>query len=197
MKELSDKTSGEQIIVDKVREIVQWEGKMKPQVKLGKNGEFNFGELVAKCHIPGCATALHAFILGKIQNDESFDIISLLGKYYNPKGMMEWSAFTRNASTLTQTAVSKETIMQLGADQKATSDLPFQDVLTNLGNPEPIAMENPLMLASLVYLSRLDLKDFLWAGMDSTCADLNDRAQLQAIMGSTARIKNIYDKTIS
>ncbi len=197
MKQLSDKTSGEQIIVDKVREIVQWEGKMKPLVTLGENGEFNFGELVAKCHIPGCATALHAFVLGKIQNDESFDIVSLLGKYSNPKGLKEWSAFTRKASTLTQTAVPKETILQLGANEEATSDIPFQEVLRMLESPEPIAMDNPLILATLVYLSRLDIKDFLWAGMDSTCADLNNKAQLQAILGPTARIKNIYDRTIN
>jgi uncharacterized protein YegL len=195
MKELSDKTSGEQIIVDNVREIVQWEGKMKPLVTLGENGEFSFGELVAKCHIPGCAMALHSFVLGKIQNEESYDIVCLLSKFANKNGLTEWAALTRRGSTLTQTANPKRTTFQLGTNDKAAESL--SEVLKMLGGPECVSMGDPLILATLVSFSGLDLKDFLWAGLDSSCADLNDREQLQKVMGANAKVRNIYDKLIN
>ena len=194
MKELSDKTSGEQIIVNEVHEIVHWEGKMKPLVTLGENGEFSFGELVAKCHIPGCAMALHSFIVGKIQNDESFDIVSLLSNYANRRGMEEWNGFTHCGSTLTQTANCKRSVFQLGANDKAVDSL--GEPLRMLGDPVPVSMDNPFMLATLVSFSGLDLKDFLWAGLDDGCKDLNHPDQLQQVLGPNVKIKNIYDKLI-
>ena len=195
MKELSDKTNGVQIVVSDVKEIIHWEGKMQAVVQLGENGEFSFGELIAKCHIPGCARAMHGFVSSRILSEAS-TLPSLITRY-SGKGLYEWAQFTRQGSALSQTADVLDEQYLLGVDKEATENSPFASAVEkHIDHPALVALEGPLMLATLLYVRGVPLRDLLWAGLDETCADLNDRAQLSAILYGNPTICNLYDRPI-
>ena len=195
MKELSDKTGGIQIIVNEVREIIHWEGKMQAIVQLGENGEFSFGELIAKCHIPGCARALHNFASSRIMS-EAASLPSLIIRYPG-KGLYEWGQFTRHGAALSQTADVLDEQYLLGVDKDAAENRQFIPVIEkNLDNPVMVALEGPLMLATLVLVRGVALRDFLWAGLDENCADLNDKEQLKSLLFGNPTICNLYDRPI-
>lgn len=195
MKELSEKTSGVQIVVSDVKELIHWEGKMQALVQLGEIGEFSFGELIAKCHIPGCARAMQLFADSCLLSEAS-TLTSLITRYPG-KGLMEWGLFTRQGVSLTQTAVLHDDRMLLGVDRAAVSDRQFLSVMQeNIGTLEPAELDGPLMLATLVSLRGVALRDMLWAGLDENCADLNDRSQLESLLFGNPSIKNMYDKLI-
>ena len=195
MKELSDKTGGIRIIVNEVREIIHWEGKMQAIVQLGENGEFSFGELIAKCHIPGCARALHNFASSRILS-EAASLPSLIIRYPG-KGLFEWAQFTLHGAALSQTADVLDEQYLLGVDNDASDNRQFIPVVEkNLDNPAVEALEGPLMLATLVSVRGVALRDFLWAGLDENCADLNDRNQLKSLLFGNPTICNLYDRPI-
>lgn len=195
MRELSDKTGGIQIVVDEVKEIIRWEGKMNAVVLLGENGEFSFGELIAKCHIPGCARALHNFVSSRIRM-EAAGLPSLISRFHG-SGLPEWAQFTRHGSALTQTAEVLEEQYLLGVDQKTVDDKPFTDKVSGIiESPALVALEGPLMLATLISVRGVALKDFLWAGLDDRCADLNDRPQLESLLYGSPAITNIHNRPI-
>ena len=197
MKELSDKTSGIQIVVDDVKEIVRWEGKMQTIVQLGATGEFSFGELIAKCHIPGCAQALKSFSSERIDS-EAVSLSNLISRYPG-KGIAEWAIFTRRGSELTQTAELLDDQLLLGVDTDASRDRAFVSTINQQMQENALsiqALEGPLMLATLVSMRGLSLKDFLWAGLDERCADLNDREQLASLLFGSPSICNLYNKPI-
>ena len=195
MKELSDKTGGTQIVVNEVREIIHWEGKMQAIVQLGENGEFSFGELIAKCHIPGCARALHNFISSIILSDSS-SLPSLITRYPG-KGLIEWAQFTRHGATLSQTADVLDEQFLLGVDRKASENIQFISVIQNyLDAPVLKTLEGPLMLATLISVKGVALRDFLWAGLDENSSDLNDREQLKDLLFGNPIILNLYDRPI-
>lgn len=194
MKELSEKTNGTQIVVNEVREIIHWEGKMQAVVQLGENGEFSFGELIAKCHIPGCAQAMRGFVSSRLVS-ESSTLSSLITRYPGD-GLGEWALRTRQGSSLSQTAQILDEQYLLGVDQTASEDSSFTTVTDNrLGGPTPVSLDGPLMLATLVHAKGLVLHDFLWAGIDENCSDLNDRKLLSEITGEST-ITNMYDRPI-
>lgn len=195
MKELSDKTSGMQIVVSNVKELIHWEGKMQALVQLGENGEFSFGELIAKCHIPGCARAMQLFADTCLLSEAS--TLASLISHYPGKGLMEWGLFTRQGVSLTQTATLHDDLLLLGIDHTAASDRQFLSAMQeNIGKLEPSELDGPLMLATLVSLRGVALRDMLWAGLDESCADLNDRSQLESLLFGNPPIKNMYDKLI-
>lgn len=195
MKELSDKTNGVQIVVNEVKEIIHWEGKMQAIVQLGENGEFSFGELIAKCHIPGCACAMHGFVSSRILS-EAATLPSLITRYPG-KGLYEWAQFTRQGSVLSQTADVLDEQYLLGVDKDATENSPFvSTVEKHIDHPALEALEGPLMLVTLLSVRGVALRDLLWAGLDETCADLNDRTQLSALLFGNPTICNLYDRPI-
>ena len=197
MKELSDKTNGIQIVVDDVKEIIRWEGKMQTIVQLGATGEFSFGELIAKCHIPGCAQALKAFASERIDS-EAVSLSTLITRYPG-KGLAEWALFTRRGAELAQTADPLDNQLLLGVDNDASSDRTFVSTITEQMRDYALsiqALEGPLMLATLVSLRGVALKDFLWAGLDEKSADLNDKEQLKSLLFGNPTICNLYDKPI-
>lgn len=194
MKELSEKTNGTQIVVNEVREIIHWEGKMQAVVQLGENGEFSFGELIAKCHIPGCAQAMRVFVSSRLIA-EAATLGSLISRYPG-KGLKEWALLTRRGASHSQTAQILDEQYLLGVDQAASEDAAFASATNKyLSNPTLVNLEGPLMLATLVYARGLVLHDFLWAGIDEDCSDLNDRKLLCEITGEST-ITNLYDRPI-
>lgn len=195
MKELSDKTNGVQIVVNEVKEIIHWEGKMQAIVQLGENGEFSFGDLIAKCHIPGCARAIHNFASSRILS-EAATLSSLITKFPG-KGLYEWSQFTRHGAVLSQTADVLDEQYLLGVDKDAVENRSFASAVEkHIDNPVLVPLEGPLMLASLLSVRGVALRDLLWAGLDENCADLNDKAQLAALLFGKPTICNLYDRPI-
>ncbi|MBO6078666.1 MAG: VWA domain-containing protein [Bacteroidaceae bacterium] len=195
MKELSEKTGGVQIVVNEVKEIIHWEGKMQSIVQLGENGEFSFGELIAKCHIPGCARALHIFTSSRILS-EAASLPFLIARYPG-KGLYEWAHVTQHGASLSQTADVLDEQYLLGLDKEAIENRQFISVVEEkIGNPVRDALEGPLMLATLILTRGVVLRDFLWAGLDENCADLNDREQLKSLLFGNPTICNLYDRPI-
>ena len=195
MKELSEKTAGVQIVVDEVKEIVRWEGKMQAIVQLGEAGEFTFGQLLAKCHIPGCAKALRAFVRSRMRQ-EAVTLNSLIAGYPG-QGLEEWAHITRRCAALSHTANLQVEHYTLSTNEAAANDEPFCKVLDRMvGAPQTEAMEDPFILATLLYYRGLNLNDFAWAGLDETCSDLNDRAALKALLPEGVMICNLFDRPI-
>jgi hypothetical protein len=195
MKELSDKTNGIQIVVNEVQEIIHWEGKLQAIVKLGEKGDFSFGELIAKCHIPGCACALHQFVSSRISS-QAATLDSLITKYAG-KGLEEWALLTRQGATLSQTASVLDEQFIMGVDTEAAENKQFSTVVaSHIGTPGLVPLDGPLMLSTLISMRGIVLSDFAWAGLDETCADLNDREQLQSLLQSGMVITNLYDRPI-
>lgn len=195
MKELSERTAGIQVVVDEVKEIVRWEGKMESIVQLGEVGEFTFGQLIAKCHIPGCAKALRSFVHSRMSQD-AVTLHSLIADYPG-EGLAEWAHFTRRGSSLSHTATPIEEQYTLSANEAASADDGFLRVLQReVGAPRVIALEDPFILAILLYFRGLTLNDFAWAGLDETCADLNDRATLASLLPEGTMICNMYNRPI-
>lgn len=195
MKELSEKTAGVQIVVDEVKEIVRWEGKMQAIVQLGEAGEFTFGQLLAKCHIPGCARALRAFVRSRMRQ-EAVTLHSLMAEYPG-QGLTEWAQMTRRGAALSHTANVLEEQFVLGVNESAAHDEAFANVLERLVcAPQPFVVDDPFILATLLYFRGLDLKDFAWAGLDETCPDLNDRDTLRSLLPEGVMICNLFDRPI-
>ena len=194
MKELSEKTNGTQIVVSEVREIIHWEGKMQAVVQLGENGEFSFGELIAKCHIPGCAQAMRVFVASRLISEYA-TLGSLISRYPG-KGLGEWALLTRQGATLTPTRQILDEQYLLGTDETTSNDPAFIMVAEkHLSAPVHVSLDGPLMLATLVYARGLALRDFTWAGLDENCSDLNNKAGLSEIIRG-ATITNLYDRPI-
>lgn len=90
MKQISDMTSGEQIIVNDIKELsVDVESKFKIIFTLGLSGEYTFAELMQKVYIPGCAEALHRYA-SKQMHAGFTTIPELIYTCGSPKGMEEW-----------------------------------------------------------------------------------------------------------
>ena len=195
MKELSDRTNGTQIVVTDVREIIHWEGKMQAVVQLGENGEFSFGELIAKCHIPGCARAMRSFVSSRIMS-EATSLASLITRYPG-KGLQEWALATRKGATLSQTHEVLDDEYLLGVNQATSQDSQFAEVIArHLEGPTIESLEGPLMLVTLVSARGVSLRDLVWAGLDETCSDINDREQLRSLLYEGTSICNLYDRQI-
>lgn len=91
MKQISDMTSGEQIIVNDIKELsVDVESKFNVIFSLGLSGEYTFAELMQKVYIPGCAEALHKFASASMETAVS-TIADLIAGYINKRGLREWA----------------------------------------------------------------------------------------------------------
>ena len=195
MKELSDKTGGTQIVVDEVKEIIRWEGKMQAIVQLGENGEFSFGELLAKCHIPGCARALHDFAAEQVSS-EATTLSSLIARYPG-KGLAEWGLYAKSGAQRKQTAEVLDKQYILGVDRQAAENEKFVSCIKKyLEDPTLSEQDAPLMIATLIMCRGIALNDFSWAGLDENSADLNDREQLTELLYGNPTICNLYDRPI-
>ena len=90
MKEISARTSGEQIIVDDIKDLaVNLDSKFNLLFNVGITGDYNFGELMQKCYIPGCAEALHKYASEKM-NSSITSLVDLVLRYANADGLNEW-----------------------------------------------------------------------------------------------------------
>lgn len=195
MKDLSDKTSGVQIIVEDVKEIIRWEGKLQTDLQLGETGDFTFGQLLAKCHIPGCANALRSFVRSRMPADQ-VSLNSLIANYPGP-GLAEWARITKKGSSLTQTAQVLAEDYRLGISESAKGDNDFiEKVKEHLSRPNTVIHEGPFMLAILLNVKGVALQNFAWAGLEENCSDLNDREQLQSLLEEGCEITNIYNMKI-
>lgn len=91
MKQISDMTSGEQIIVNNIQELsVDVESKFNVIFSLGHDGNYTFAEMMQKVYIPGCAEALHSFASHQMVAGVA-TIAELIQLCANPQGMAEWA----------------------------------------------------------------------------------------------------------
>ena len=195
MKDLSEKTGGTQVVVNEVKELIHWEGKMQTIVKMGEVGDLTFGQLLAKCHIPGCAKALRDFVRSRMPK-EAVTLNSLIAGFPGA-GLAEWAQTTKRGSALSHTATILEEQYILGVNEVATHDESFMKVVEQeLLSPCPVVVGDPFILATLMCYRGLNLTDFAWVGIDETCSDLNDREQLQMVLQDGMKITNLYDRPI-
>ena len=91
MKQISDMTSGEQIIVNDIKELsVDVESKFNVIFSLGLDGNYTFAEMMQKVYIPGCAEALHSFAKSHMVAGVT-TIAELIELCADPQGMAEWA----------------------------------------------------------------------------------------------------------
>ena len=98
---------------------------------------------------------------------------------------------------MTQTANVLDECYMLGVDKAAMEDKSFVEVADKyLGSPKLQDFDAPLMLATLISLRGVTLRDFVWAGLDERSADLNDKEQLVSCIFGNPVICNLYNKPI-
>lgn len=169
MKELAEKTSGTQIIVEDVSQIGTRLGNdLHVLLSMGDNGTFAFGDLLRKCHIPGCARALYDFVIDR-SLCAGYSIISLLVEHGNRDGLKEWGAISEPTCRYSQAGNRQwtESYCKLVTDGREDE---LQQILCGaIREPavEPLK-DMPDMFALLLRLEPVELKDLQWAGMAET-----------------------------
>ena len=99
MKKISEKTSGEQIIVKDIKDLaINVESKFNQIFTVGLTGEYTFAELMQKCYFSGCAEALHKFASSKMASGASA-LADLIVQCAGDAGLREWSEVAQETCT--------------------------------------------------------------------------------------------------
>lgn len=199
MRELAEKTGGTQIVVDRALQLdTQLDNDLNVLLTMGDRGTFIFGDLMRKCHIPGCARALYNFAINRMVSAE-LSIASLLIKYGNNEGLAEWRRMA-GASCRYQQAGNR----QLSHPWcKLVIDTREDELLKKLYDAIPdVEVEKmtaiPDMFAFLFCMESVELKDLQWAGIPTNSDMIVQKAKLNEYgVGETERAFNIYGKEIT
>lgn len=168
MKQISDMTSGEQIVVNNLKELsADVESKFNVIFTLGLTGEYTFAELMRKVYIPGCAEALHAFASRQMSTGVT-TIGDLICDCANPMGMAEWENVASPSCTHSNAVAPRKsetkTYVQMVCEAKekdAVADK-FSDRFTNVVLDEQ--KDTPEILVSVLSLRPLtEVTDIMWA----------------------------------
>lgn len=192
MKELAEKTAGTQIIVEDVSQIDSQLGNdLNVLLSIGDNGTFVFGDLLRKCHIPGCAKALYDFAIGRtVCADHS--IATLLVKYGNKQGLEEWGIMSETTCRYAQ-AGNKQTAklcckMVVESQEDALSKK-LKEAIPSIEVEE--LRDMPDMFVFLLSMEPIELKDLQWAGMATGNEVIMQKDKL-AQLGITNKAMNIF-----
>ncbi len=170
MKEISDKTSGEQIIVKDLKELsVDVVSKFNVIFTLGFEGEYTFGELMQKVYIPGCAEALHKFASAQLSTGVT-TIAELISTCANNNGMSEWKRCSDASCTHSVAIAQKmsDTYVQMvcGENEKDLVKRKFSETFgvdIKLSDTEGA----PEIMVSVLTLRPINaITDIKWAGYD-------------------------------
>lgn len=173
MKTVSDQTSGEQIIVDKLEELsIDVESKFNVIFTIGESGRYNLAQLMQKVYLPGCATAIYDFASSMITSGEA-SIRDLLQQYANERGMKEWMR-AANISCTMNSAIANSNYKTVWGVQLAcnnASDVVEKIVQENIeGNTNQVVIEDmdaiPDIMVSVMTLLQVDLiTDITWVNL--------------------------------
>ena len=168
MKQISDMTSGEQIIVNDIKELsVDVESKFNVIFSLGLSGEYTFAELMQKVYIPGCAEALHKFVSAQIEVGAT-NSVNMISRYANDKGMSEWADVAdvtcTHAIAVAPRINETKSYVQLVCEKQSEDDL-IDKLSEQFVNVDLCAMENvPDLIVSVLVLRPIsDIEDLAWA----------------------------------
>lgn len=199
MQILAEKTGGTQIVVEHASQLEKQLGnKLNVLLTAGDKGTFVFGDLLRKCHIPGCARALYNFSINRMVSAE-FSIASLLVKYGDKEGLTEWGRVA-SASCRYQQAASRQNPR---CWCKMVADIREEDLLKKLYEAIPgIEVEKltevPDMFAFLLCMESVELNDLQWAGITQESQLINQKDKLMEYgIGVTEKALNIYGKEIT
>jgi len=199
MKELSDKTGGTQVVVEHVSQLdTQLGNDLNVLLTVGDKGTFSFGELLRKCHIPGCARALYNFSISRMMSAE-LSIAALLVKYGNEEGLIEWGRKS-GVTCRYQQAGNRQGVRSWC---KLVIDIREDELLKKLYAAIPgVEVEQlgkmPDMFAFLLCMEPVELKDLQWAGVSADNDLIVQKSKLVEYgVGVTEKAVNIYGKQIT
>lgn len=197
MKELAEKTGGTQIVVENAAQLdTQLGNDLNVLLTAGEQGTFAFGDLLRKCHIPGCARALYDFSINRMVSARQ-SIAYLLVKYGNKEGLAEWGKVA-GASCRYQQAGNRSVsrpwcklVVEDGLEDNLLKKL--YEVIPGIEVEKLSGM--PDLFAFLLCMESIELKDLQWAGIQEDTTLINQKSQLTGYgVGSTEKAINIYGK---
>lgn len=199
MRVLAEKTGGTQIVVERASELEsRLDNGLNVLLTAGDKGTFIFGDLLRKCHIPGCARALYNFSINRTASAE-LSIADLLVKYGNEEGLAEWGRIA-GASCRYQQAGNRQGTL---SSCKMVVDISEDELLKKLYGTVPgIVVEKlkgmPDMFAFLCCMEPVELSDLQWAGIPADCNLIVQKDKLMEYgVGMTEKAINIYGKEIT
>lgn len=168
MKQISDMTSGEQIIVSDIKELsVDVESKFNVIFTLGLSGEYTFAELMQKVYIPGCAEALHKYASAQIEIGAT-NIANVISKCADDKGMSEWADVSdvtcTHAIAVAPRSNETRTYVQMVCENKYQDDIinKFSEQFANVQLCDMVNVPE-LLVSVLVVRPITDIEDLAWA----------------------------------
>ena len=169
MKQISDMTSGEQIIVNDIKELsVDVESKFNVIFTLGLSGEYTFAELMQKVYIPGCAESLHKFVSAQIECGAT-NSVNMITRYASDKGMSEWADVADVTCTHATAVAPREnetkSYVQLVCKKQQQDDLSKKlSEQERFVNVDICVMENvPDLIVSVLVLRPIsNIEDLAW-----------------------------------
>ena len=168
MKQISDMTSGEQIIVTDIKELsVDVESKFNVIFTLGLSGEYTFAELMQKVYIPGCAEALHKFASARIEIGAT-NSAEMIIKYATDKGMSEWADIAdvtcTHAIAVAPRVNETKSCVQMVCEDKCQNDL-TDKLSEQFANVYLSKMKNvPDLIVSVMVIRPISgIEDLAWA----------------------------------
>ena len=197
MKELAEKTGGTQIVVENAAQLdTQLGNDLNVLLTAGEQGTFAFGDLLRKCHIPGCARALYDFSINRMVSARQ-SIAYLLVKYGNKEGLAEWGKVA-GASCRYQQAGNRSVsrpwcklVVEDGLEDNLLKKL--YEIIPGI-EVEKLS-DMPDLFAFLLCMESIELKDLQWAGIPADTTLIDQKSQLAGYgVGSTEKAINIYGK---
>lgn len=196
MKQIAEKTGGVQIVVDNAAEIKQNTKDIFEQLQASEGGEFTFDQLLRKCRIDGCASALYSFT-NRVAEPGDDHIAEMLAHYSETKGMEEWLDAAMPSCQKSQAAACNPISTTLSLVNGANNDGLNQAVASWRVAINSISSPNTDldMVAGIFSCEILQLKDLNWAGFSDSCMDFNAPAAVKEYMQGQY-LTNIYGKQL-
>lgn len=200
MKQLAERTGGEQITVGSAKEIKENTIQLFQHDLMTEGGIFSFSQMMRKCRIDGCAIALYNFSKRLVSSTHN-QIADLIVNYGYGPGINEWIQAALPSCHLRQaaSAAMPESSMQLakGSGTDMTMDVEQKLNEWNTAQCRAISADTPIDMISVVFSHQyVNLNDFMWAGFEHDDATINDKDALKAVMQKGYPVINIYGNEI-
>lgn len=191
MQQLAEKTSGVQIVVNKIKEIVaEVEDKLNVVFSFGRRGDYTFGELMQKCYVPGCAKILYEYTMERTQTAQ-YSIERLLSSYSDKNAMREWKLFSQPRCSYQQAINPRDVESTLQFIDGSKCDKTNFDKMLILQD----VSEVPDIIATMMSLRPMNsISDLQWSGFDRQDISFSEDL-VTNILGGNPKL-NIYENTI-
>ncbi len=191
MQQLAEKTSGVQIVVKNIKEIVNAvEDKLNVVFSFGRRGDYTFGELMQKCYVPGCAKILYEYTMERTQTAQ-YSIERLLSNCSDKNAMREWNLSSQPRCSYQQAINPQRVVSTLQLVEGSQCDKTRFDQSLILQD----VSEVPDIIATIMSLRPMkSISDLQWAGFDRQDASFSKNLDAN-ILGGNPKL-NIYENTI-